>query len=119
MPEMMSFKSLLDQYSVPFTAYAAGDGHWTDGGDWEPGVIAPVEMTGVILPFSDDDLRYAENGTYSVKDRKILTVYSVVEGQKVRYKNTTYTVQNFKDLSEYTDVNAYIARWAGNESSDN
>lgn len=68
-------------------------------------------MTGIILPLSNDDLKYAENGTYSTKERKLLVVEPLTEGTRVEYKDAFYTIQAFKDYSEYTDVNIYLMRW--------
>lgn len=116
MPEKLLVADMLADYSVSFIAYKEAKGHYTNGGDWVPaGQPEPVDMMGVILPLSDDDLRYAENGTYSVKDRKLFTVKELKMGQKILYKGIHYTVQNFKDYSDYTDAFIYLARWAGNE----
>lgn len=119
MPELMIFKEMIDENSVPFIALIESEGHYEDDGDYvEGGEPEPVEMVGVILPLSDDDLRYAEGGTYSVKDRKVYTTQALKLGQKIQYKKTNYTVQNFKDYTDFTDVFIYLARWAGNEDSE-
>lgn len=115
MPEKMVFKPMIDELGMPFVAYEQGEGHY-EAGDWIPGALVPSDRFGVLLPFSDDDLRYSEAGTYSVKDRKLLTTRELQKGQKIEYKGISYTVQNFKDLSDYADVFIYVARWAGNEN---
>jgi hypothetical protein len=87
------------------------EGHWSDSGDWIDGGETPVSMVGILLPLSQNDLQYAENGTYSVKDKKIYTTEALKMGQKVEYQGDAYTVQNFKDYSAYADVYIYFARW--------
>lgn len=118
MPEKLIFKPMIDERGMPFVAYEQTKGQYV-AGDWVPGDETPVERFGVLLPFSDDDLRYSESGTYSVKDRKLFTAQELKMGQKIEYKGISYTVQNFKDLSDYADVFIYVARWAGNENRTN
>ncbi|MED4715435.1 hypothetical protein [Bacillus badius] len=119
MPEKMIFSPMVIENGMPFTAFQKPideEGHY-ENGDWiEPQPI-PVPAFGVILPFSDDDLRYSEAGTYSTKDRKLYTIEPLKEGQKIEYKGIPYTVQQFKDYTDYADVFIYVARWAGNENS--
>lgn len=119
MPEIMVFKEMIHDLGVPFTALPEEQGKWQNGEFIITVSPQPVDMLGIILPLSEDDLRYAENGTYSVKDRKIFTTITLQKGQKIRYKDVPYTIQNFKDLSDFTDVYIYLARWSGNESTSN
>jgi hypothetical protein len=117
MPEQMIFRSMIEDNGVPFTADGAvTEGYYQDG-DWIDGQIEKIPMFGIVLPVSNDELRYAEAGTYSTKDRKVLTVQPLEEGKKIHYKGISYTVQSFKDLTDYADVFIYVARWAGNENS--
>ncbi|MGE7112732.1 hypothetical protein [Lysinibacillus sp. NPDC047702] len=110
MPEKMSFASVIRSQGVPFVAFVKGKGGYVDG-EWVDGQEAPEGMTGIILPLSNDDIKYVENGTYTVKERKLLTVEQIPEGTKVEYNGSKYTVQAFKDYSAYTDVNIYLMRW--------
>lgn len=110
MPEKMLFASVIHDQGVPFIAHLMGNGSYIDG-EWVNGVVIPTELTGIILPLSNDDLKYDENGTYTVKGKKLLTVDHIPEGTKVEYNNQKYTVQAFKDFSAYTDVNIYLMRW--------
>jgi hypothetical protein len=130
MPEKMIFRPMIEQFGVPFTAFVEiSEGHYQDG-DWLEGEKQPVPSIGVILPLSEDDLEFAgvsayasseirdpAVGSYSVKDRKLYTTQPLKLGQKITYKNITYTILNFKDYSDYADVFIYVARWAGNENS--
>lgn len=106
----MSFASVIQEQGVPFIAHLQSKGDYVDG-EWIKGQEVPEEMTGIILPLSDDDLKYAENGTYSAKERKLLVVKPLAEGTRIEYKDALYTVQAFKDYSAYTDVNIYLMRW--------
>ncbi|KNH23920.1 hypothetical protein ACS78_08180 [Priestia megaterium] len=121
MPEIISFKEMVVENGVPFVAIVEQEGgYYEDAGDWVPGGSPqPENRFGVILPLSGDDLRYSESGTYSVKDRKVYTIEALNPGQKIEYKGIPYTVQNFKDFTDYTDVFIYLARWAGHEHSNN
>lgn len=114
MQNILIFKGMIDANSVPFVAFTEqGQGYYNDQGDWVTGGTVPVNMSGIILPLTEDDLRYAENGVYSVKDRKIFTTNILQMGQKIEHKGIRYTIQNFKDYNEYVDVNIYYARWSG------
>ena len=106
----MLFASVIHNQGVPFIAHLMGDGDYVDG-ELVEGIAVPTELIGVILPLSNDDLKYDENGTYTAKEKKLLTVDQMPEGTKVEYNDQKYTVQAFKDFSEYTDVNIYLMRW--------
>lgn len=64
-----------------------------------------------MVPLTNEDLNYDENGTYSVEDRKIYTYENIEKGVVVQYNNIKYTVQEKKDYSEFdTGLNLYWAR---------
>lgn len=111
MSKQFEFADFVEEFKVPFEAYVTTEGHWEDNGDWVPGGESKVPMVGIILPLTQDDLRYEENGTFSVKDKKIYTTEELAIGQKLEYKDDVYTIQNFKDYSDYADVYIYFARW--------
>lgn len=105
------FADFVEEFKVPFIAYTETDGYYNDGGKWVKGESTPHGMVGIWLPLTEDILRYSEAGTYSTKDKKIYTVAPLQVGQVLEYKGDQYTVQNFKDYSEYADVFVYVARW--------
>jgi hypothetical protein len=111
MTKQFEFADFVEEFKVDFTAYVTTEGQWADNGDWIPGGETPVQMVGIMLPLTQNDLKYAENGIYSVKDKKIYTVSPLELGQMIEYKDDKYTVQNFKDYSDYADVFIYYARW--------
>ncbi|MFP7414359.1 MULTISPECIES: hypothetical protein [Priestia] len=114
MPKTISFKRMVEKNGVPFVAIVEGtEGYYDDAGDWvSPSVPTPENRFGVILPLSEDDLKYTIGGTYTTQDRKLYTLEPLKKGQKIQYKGVEYTVQTFKDYTDYTDVFIYVARWA-------
>lgn len=116
MVEKLLFGDMVREYGMPFIAFKEGkDGYYDEAGDWvPPSGPEKTSAIGVFLPFSDDDLRYSEAGTYSTKDRKLYTLEELKEGMKIEYKGIPYTVQGFKDYTDYADVFIYVARWSGN-----
>lgn len=112
----MIFKDVIDEQGVPFVAHLSTKGAYV-GGEWVPGEEDDKECFGVMLPLAvgtqnvGEALTYAENGVYSLKDQKLLTTEALPTGTEITYKGRTYTIQDYKDLSDYTDVNIYLARW--------
>lgn len=104
------FADLIEEFKVPFTYYEETEGYWHKG-EYIEGSKTPVQLYGVFLPLSEDDLQYAEAGTYSVKDKKLYTTTPLKLGGEIEYKGEIYTVQGFKDYSDYSDVYIYLARW--------
>lgn len=116
MDKPFEFSDFVEEFKVPFTAFPAvqsEDVEWQDNGDPVPSGVdpVPIQMEGIILPITEDDLRYAEMGTYSVKDKKIYTTQPLELGQVIEYKGDKYTIQSFKDYSDYADVYIYLARY--------
>ncbi|MGG3450187.1 hypothetical protein [Domibacillus aminovorans] len=122
MPEKISFASMIHSFGVIFKAdVEAAGGSYASNGDWIDSTTYPADVTGVLLPFSQngsgkDELHYSEAGTYSTKDRKLLTLVYLKLGQTIVYKGIRYTIQEFDDFTDYTDVKMYVARWVGNEN---
>ncbi|MFJ5565209.1 hypothetical protein [Lysinibacillus xylanilyticus] len=112
MPELMIFKEVIEQNSVPFTAFIDQEGQYING-KWVLGKPTEVPMAGIILPLNNDDLKYIESGVYTVKEKKLYVVDPIKIDTKVKYKGDTYTVQSFKDLTDFTDVHIYLMRYQG------
>lgn len=110
MPELMIFKDVVEQNGIPLLAKVKEKGSY-DRGKWIEAQPVDVPFIGVVLPLSLDDLKYVENGVYTVKEKKLLTVTSLPAGSEVMYKDEPYTVQAFKDLTDYTDVHIYLMRY--------
>jgi hypothetical protein len=108
--KQFEFADFIEEFKVPFIYYQKTEGYWSKG-DYVEGNETPVQMYGIILPLSEDDLQYEEAGTYSVKDKKIYTTVPLQLNREIEYKGDRYTIQNFKDYSDYADVYIYLARW--------
>ncbi|MGM0806519.1 MAG: hypothetical protein ACQET8_17395 [Bacillota bacterium] len=117
--ESFEFKEMIDDYGISLNYHPPStEKGWKENGDPIKGAaVDPVQIIGVILPLSDDELRYVEQGTFTSKDRKIITTSELKFGQTVVHKSIPYTVQNLKDYTDYSDVYIYYARWAGNENN--
>lgn len=111
MSKQFEFADFVEEFKVPFMAFQQTEGYWADNGDWIPGGETPVQMVGIMLPLTQNDLKYSEAGTYSVKDKKIYTTDPLSLGQTIEYQGDRYTIQNFKDYSAYADVYIYFARY--------
>lgn len=112
MPELIVFKSLIQEQGIPFIVHRKDNGSHVNG-KWTQSTAATVELTGIILPLSVDDLKYDESGTYSTKERKLFVTEPLAIETIVIYKGNRYIIQNFKDLTDYTDVHIYLMRWHG------
>lgn len=110
MPEKILFADVIKEQSVPFIVYMKTTGGYVED-EWVEGKPITTEKRGVILPLSNDVLNYAEAGTYTTKERKLMTVFPLEEGTKCEYKGNIYTIEAFKDLVDYTDVHIYVMRW--------
>lgn len=111
MSKQFEFADFVDEFRVDFTSFVQTEGYYNDDGDFVKGVEIVTPGYGIMLPLTQNDLRYSEAGTYSTNDKKIYTVDPLALGQEVEYKGSRYTIQSFKDYSDYADVYIYHARW--------
>lgn len=115
MGKQFEFADFVDEFKVSFMLeeLQKTDGYYDDDGEWVLGGTdaVPIVKEGIVLPLSEDDLKYAENGVYSVREKKLYTVFEIPFESIVIYKGDKYTVQAFKDYSEYADVFIYLMRW--------
>lgn len=108
------FGSVIDKFSVPFTFFEPQSaGYWATNGKWVEGATASRQMSGLILPVSEDDRRYVPNGVYTERDRKVITKEPLDTKGKIEHNGQRYTLQQFKDYTNYTDAHIYIARGQG------
>lgn len=115
MSKQFEFADFVDEFNVTFymPESTITPGYHDDDGEWVPAKTTEtnVAKTGIVLPLSEDDLKYAENGVYTTKEKKLYVTFPIAEGTLITYKNDVYTVQAFKDYSEYADVYIYLMRW--------
>lgn len=113
MEKQFIFQDFVLEYGVTFTVRDPNDGgYFADNGKWIEGSNEPIQVTGIVLPLSDDDLQFSENGTFTQNDRKLYTIQPLTEGWIMEYKGKTYTIQGSRDYSDYADVYTYYARGA-------
>ncbi|MGG1483556.1 hypothetical protein ABEI56_05650 [Peribacillus castrilensis] len=115
---MFNFWNMVDRYGSELQLLNQASGTWADNGDWIEGIdTTPTTFIGALAPLSVDDLQYAEEGTYSEKDRRLYTTEKLYKEQRFVQKEIPYTIQaEIPYGDELTDTRIYIARWAGNES---
>lgn len=113
MAKQFEFADFIEEFQVEFTSFkSSGQSGWDrESGDFIEDVAEPTQMVGIILPLKEDEIQYAPQGTYSVKDKKLYTLEPLDIQQEIEYKSDRYVVQSFKDYSEYADVYIYYAAW--------
>ncbi|MCJ7988953.1 hypothetical protein MUB15_06120 [Priestia sp. OVS21] len=115
MAKQFEFADFIEEFQVEFTYFkSSGVSGWDrESGEYKESNIEPVQMVGIILPLKEDEIQYAPQGAYSVKDKKLYTLEPLEIQQEIEYKSDRYVVQSFKDYSEYADVYIYYAAWRG------
>lgn len=113
MSKAFEFADFVQEFWVDFTVFEKGPGHYNNVGKWVDGTETPRETGGIVLPLSDDDLKYDVNGKYTTRDRKLYTKEPLKQDQRMVYKGESYTIQRYKDYEAYADVYIYIAKGVG------
>ena len=115
MSKQFEFADFVDEFKAPFYMYEKIDvpGGYDDEGEWvaDTSTEQPVLKEGIVLPLSDDTLKYAPQGTYTEKEKELYVTFPISIGERITYRDDEYTVQQHKDFSEYADVYIYILRW--------
>ncbi|MCT6926163.1 hypothetical protein [Metasolibacillus sp.] len=122
MPEQIIFKDVIESMGVEFIVHskATGSAGQYINGKWVSSASTQTTTVGIILPLVAGsksvgaELTYIENGVYTAKDKKLYVVDPIELGIEVEYKQESYTIQAFTDLTEYTDVHIYIMRFRAN-----
>lgn len=113
---LFDFSGLFATYSIPFTRVPQSGGYrdYTKGGQWVEGAPAvPIEMTGIVVPLSNEDFRFDNGGTYVRSDQKIYvrTPQTLLKNDSVIVQGIKYRVMDKKEYQpEYADFNIYIIR---------
>jgi len=74
MTKPFEFADFVDEFQVSFIYHGHQEGYWDDNADYIEPVDVPIPMSGIVLPLTENDLKYAEAGTYSQKEKKFYTV---------------------------------------------
>ncbi|GLC88254.1 hypothetical protein [Lysinibacillus piscis] len=110
MPEKMLFGPVIQSQGMSLIAHVKSAGAYVDG-EWVDGITNPIELVGIVLPLTEDVLHFSESGTYTTKEKKLLTTTPLEEGTQCEYKGELYTIEAFKDFADYTDILMYVMRW--------
>lgn len=111
MSKPFQFADMVNDFYVPFMLFTKTEGYYDKSGDWHKGEEIAEERGGIVLPLSEDDLRFVESGSYNEKNKKIYTTEPLEQNAMIEYKGDKYTITTFKDYSDYADVFIYYARW--------
>lgn len=100
---------LLEEWETSIIVMVPSEGR-LEGGRWIPGKEVPEERQAVVVPLSNDDLRYDENGTYTRQDKKVYTHFPLENGTGIVYDNLQYKITDPKDYSAHSNVYVYFAK---------
>ena len=67
-----------------------------NGGQWVPGETVETPFQGIVMPLNNEDLQYADSGTYTVNAQKVYTNgHTLRVGAQFRdgYDGQVYTVK--------------------------
>lgn len=111
----MDFSSLFGVYNRPFTFLPKPEAKrdYANGGQMAKGVpLDPVDMEGIILPLSTDDLKFDTAGTYTKQDRKLYLQEpeELQENDQVQIDSLKYRVMGEKPYGYYAGFNMYFLK---------
>lgn len=110
MAKQFEFADFVKEFWVDFTVFDILPGQYNNSGKWVKGEETPRASGGIVLPLTNDDLKYEANGTYSANDRKIYVTEKLKHGQKIEYDGKTFTIDGSKPYEAYADVYIYFAK---------
>ena len=67
-----------------------------NGGQWVPGETVETPFQGIVMPLNNEDLQYADSGTYTINAQKVYTNgHTLCVGAQFRdgYDGQVYTVK--------------------------
>lgn len=109
------FSALFGEYNRPFTLLpkTVAKRDFANGGQMTKGVsLDPVDMEGIILPISTDDLKFDTAGTYTKQDRKLYLQEpeKLDENDQVQVDAFKYRVTGDKPYGYYAGFNVYFLK---------
>lgn len=113
MSKQFEFADFVDEFRVSFEVITEAAGQYATNGQWIDGAETRAQHDGIILPLSEDELRRADNGQYTERDRKVYTTRELQNGAVIEYKEKRFTINRAKDYSDYSDIFIYYAKGAG------
>ncbi len=114
MMRRLGFGASFRRWATEFVKVIAGAKmrDYSRGGIEVEGETTEEEITGIIVPLTNEDLRHEEGGTYTRHDRKVYVQdpEELEIGQLIIHEGKTYRVHEQKDYGLHTDVRIYFAR---------
>lgn len=110
--KLYNFERLVKKYSVPFKLVVYGEGEYVDG-KFVKGEPSELAATGAIVPMSTRKI-YQSGGTLDTTDRELYMLTPIptpLKHTQAVYKGRTYSIEEEKDYTDYSDVSVYILRW--------
>jgi hypothetical protein len=75
-----------------------------------------VEIIGVVLPLTNDDLKFDEGGNYTTHDRKVYVYEPLPIGMEIEVDSNIYKIVQKRDYGGLTDVCFYFVKRVGGSS---
>lgn len=100
---------MIDEFGVTIEVVTRkGSQGWDDEGN---PVVLPgeaQELQAIVVPVSDEMLRFNEGGNFKASDRKIYTKEELDLTKVVIYKGREHTLTAWRDYDDLSDVFIYI-----------
>lgn len=112
MAEFFEFSDLVGDFEVlPIARIIPGrkDQFTTDGKLIKyPETEEPIR--GVLVPFSNYQLREENNGNYTEKDRQLFSLYPLNLGDFVEQDGQRFKIDRLSPYDQWTDVHIYFCK---------
>lgn len=80
-----------------------GKYNYEKGGIYEDGEEIEILFSGAVVPLTNQDLKFAENGAYKAEDRKLYCYQDFPLGIRVKHKGLFYKVAERKDYADFAN----------------
>lgn len=112
---LFDFSSLFAEYNRVFQYLPKTESYrdFENGGQMVKGdFLNSLDMEGIILPLSDDDLKFDAAGTYTKQDRKLYLQEPgmLEENAHVSVDDLIYRVMGEKPYGHYAGFNVYFLK---------
>lgn len=107
------YRYMLKDYGTPFflQVKAKPEPEFLPNGQPAPAKLSePEQRSGIILPLTRQDIKYAGDGTYTTQDVKLIVEHAVALKSVITYRGRSYIVSEQDDWTEYSDFFVYLCR---------